>query len=387
MRRGFSSAFRLDHGPLAGVVHATGAGGVSFLSNLPPDRFQMNAALFAQSTERQDIPQQSTAFTGLGSTMQIRMQNVGVIALVKLYFNLTFKTGTEGTVTTLPGFPYYLAKRVAFNANGQTSLIQARGTTLRARRQRIFRNPAEYIENAPPVGGLALNTSYPCAFVIDVPVSHDMYSGIGWILAQNPATYLSLEIAVANLTDIFAVTGKGEIATFTGTVYAELTTFAVGQTQVGNQGQVTIIPDLTVFHGLLDNVYNFANTGLVQAPLIRTAGQLVNYAFNLSNGGVSEIAPLALTEIAFKYGGNRQPRVYNPPVFIVDKNQQDYNGLVQVRGLTYTFLDFEVDNPVRDLFIPEALVELQAAVTIPNTLGVNANAYLLYEEESLYPAV
>jgi hypothetical protein len=366
---------------------ATGAGGVAFLSNLPPDKFQMNPALFAQSTERQDIPQQQSEFKGLGSALSIRLQNVGVIALVKLYFNLTFKTGTEGTVAALPGFPYYLAKRVAFNANGQTSLIQARGTTLRARRQRIFRNPAENIESAPPVGNLQLGTSYPCAFILDVPISHDMYSGIGWILAQNPATYLSLEIAFANLTDVFAVTGKGEIATFTGTVYAELTTFAVGQAQVGNQQGVTIIPDLTVFHGLLDNTYSFSNSGLVQAPLIRTAGQLVNYAFNLTNGGVSEIAPAALTEIAFKYGGNRQPRVYNPTVFLLDKNQQDYNGLVQIRGLTHTYLDFEVDNPVRDLFIPEALVELQTAVTIPTSISPSSNAYLLYVEESLYPAV
>lgn len=366
---------------------ATGAGGVSFLQNLPPDRFQMNPALFQQSTERQDIPQQSSEWKGFGSSLQIRLQNVGVISLVKLYFNLNIETGTEGTVTTLPGFPYYIAKRVAFNANGQTSLIQARGTTLRARRQRIFRNPAEYLENAPPVGGLTNATKYPVTFMIDVPISHDMYSGIGWVLAQNPATYLSLEIAFANLTDVFAFTGKGSIAKETGTVYAELTTFAVGQTQVGNQQSVTIIPDLTVFHGLLDNTFNFSNSGLVQAPLIRTAGQLVNYAFNINNGGVSEIQPLALTEIAFKYGGNRQPRVYNPPAFLVDKNQQDYDGLVQIRGLTYTYLDFEVDNPVRDLFIPEALVELQTAVTIPTAIVPSANAYLLYEEESLYPAV
>jgi hypothetical protein len=385
MRIGDARARALAGARIAGG--ATGAGGVSFLVNLPPDRFQMNPALFAQSTERQDIPQQSTEFKGLGSTMQIRLQNVGVIALVKVYFNLSFETGAEGTVATLPGFPYYLAKRVALNANGQTSLINARGTTLRARRQRIFRNPAEYIENAPAVGGLQLKTKYSCVFMIDIPVSHDMYSGIGWLLAQNPATYLSLEIAFANLTDIFAVTGKGAVEKFEGTVYTELTTFAVGQAQVGNNANVTIIPDLTVFHGLLDNTFPFANSGLIQAPLIRTAGQLVNYAFNMNNGGASEIAPLALTEIAFKYGGNRQPRVYNPTVFLVDKNQQDYNGLVQVRGLTFTYLDFEVDNPVRDLFIPEALVELQTAVTIPATVTPNTNAYLLYEEETLYPAV
>ena len=368
-------------------AHATGAGGVAFLSNLPPDKFKMEPGLFAESTERQDIPLQSSEFKGLGTSMQIRLLNVGVLALVKLYFNLTFKTGTEGTVTALPGFPYYVAKRVAFTANGQTALLNARGTTYRARRQRIFRNPQETIESAPGVGALALNTTYPCTFMLDIPIAHDMYSGIGWILAQNPQTYLSLELAFASLSDVFATTGKGEISSFTGTVYGEMTTFAVGQAQVGNTPGVTIIPDLTVFHGILDNTFQFSNSGLVKAPLIRVAGQLVNYAFNLNNGGVSEIGPLALTEAAFQYGGNRAPRVYNPVAFLVDKNQQDYNGVVQIKGLTHTYLDFEVDNPVRDLFIPEALVELQMAVTIPNSITVNSNAYLLYVEESLYPAV
>lgn len=365
---------------------ASGAGGVSFLSNLPPDKFQMNPALFQESTERQDIPQATQTFNGFGTTTSIRMQNVGVISLIKIYFTGTLKTGSGGTVTALPGFPYYLAKRVAFNANGQTSLIAARGTTLRARRQRIFRNPGESLQVTPPVGTLQVSTSYPIAFMLDVPISHDMYSGIGWILAQNPATYLSLDITWANTADCFAFTSTGEIATFTATVYPELTTFAVGQAQVGSSQGVTIIPDLTVFHGILDNTYPFSAAGIVQAPLIRTAGQLVYYAFNLNNGGTAEIAPVALTEIAFRYGGNRQPRAYNPPHFLIDKNQQDYNGAIVVSNLTHTYLDFEVDNPTRDLFIPEALVELQAQVTIPATITVNTGAYLLYVEESLYPA-
>ena len=72
---------------------------------------------------------------------------------------------------------------------------------------------------------------------------------------------------------------------------------------------------------------------------------------------------------------------------LIEKNQADYNGLVAVRGLTHTFLDFEADNPARDLFIPEALVELLAQITIPNTVTVNAGARFRYLLENLYPAV
>lgn len=370
--------------PIAGG--ATGAvGGVTFLSNLPADSFIMDPAAFQQATERQDIPQASQPFNGFGSSFNVRLQNVGVLALVKCIFTGTLTVGGTGAVTALPGWPYSLFKRVAFNANGQTSMIGARGHTLRARRQRIFRNPAESIESAPAVGTIA-NNSYPVQFVVDVPISHDMLSGTGWVLAQNPATSLSLDIAIANQADIFNVAAGGTVA-LTGTLFTEITTFAVGQVNDGSGRMKTLIPDLTVFHGILDNDIPIVSSGVFEAPLIRPAGQLVNYTFNINNGGASEIDPSALTEIQFRYGGNRQPRVYNPPTMLLDKNQADYNGRIKIGGLSYTYLDFEADNPARDVFIPEALVELLAQFTIPNSVTVNAGAKLTYAIENLYPAV
>jgi hypothetical protein len=365
---------------------ATGQGGVAFLSNLPPDRFRMDPALFEQSTERQDIPQPAQPFNGFGSSSSVRLQNVGVVAMVRLMFVGSLVVAGAGTVTSQPGWPYNLLGRVAFNANGQTSLLQVRGTTLRVRRQRIFRNPPDTLQSAVGVPtGVIANGTYPVQFVVDVPVAHDFYTGIGWVLAQNPSTSLSVDVAYAAVADCLTLAG-GSTATLTGTLNSTLTTFAVGQAMAGNQA-VTVIPDLTVFHGLLDNTAPIASSGTIQAPLIRTAGQLLNYGFNLRNGTAAEIAPSALTELQFRYGGNRQPRVYNPPGILIEKNQADYNGLTVVNGLTYTWLDFEVDNPVRDLFLPEALVELTAQFTIPAAVTVNAGAQVLYVEETLYPAV
>jgi hypothetical protein len=372
--------------PVAGGVSGNPSG-VAFVSNLPPDRFQINPAAFEQYTERQDIPQAQQIFNGFGTNTQVRLQNVGVLAMVHLWFVGTLTVGGTGAVTALPGFPYSLMRRVQFNANGQTSLISATGPGLRARRQRIFRNPTDVVENAPTPGVIA-NNSYLVAFMVSVPISHDMLSGIGWILAQNPSTGLTLDIAWANQADVFSVATGGTVA-LTGTLFPTITTFSVGQAVQGQQG-VTIVPDLTVFHGFIENDAPIQASGLSQAPLIRTAGQLVNYWFNLANGpgfASSEIDPNNLSEIQFRYGGNRQPRVYNPPAILLNKNVEDYNGLVKVRGLTHTFLDFEVDNPQRDLFIPEALVELLAQVTIPNSVTVNAGAHWHYGEETLYPAV
>jgi len=365
---------------------ATGAGGVSFLSNLPPDNYQMNPALFEQSTERQDIPQAQVPFNGFGSTSSFVLQQVGVVALVRLYFTGTLVVGGTGAVTSYPGFPHSLAANVTLNANGQTKIISVRGTTLRARRQRIFRNATETITSSAGVpAGTISNGSYPIAFMLDVPISHDMFSGTGWLLAQNPSTTLSVDVSWANQADVFSIAAGGTVA-LTGSTQWEVTSFAVGQAMAGNTA-VTVIPDLTVFHGMLDKPTSFAAAGTLQAPLIRTAGQLTAYSANLRNGPGAEISPAALTSIKFRYGGNRIPRDFNPPQMLLQKNMDDYNGLVVVNGLTYTFFDFEVDNPTRDLFLPESLVELQAQFDIPTSVTVNSGAYLLSMQESLYPAV
>lgn len=366
---------------------AAGQGGVAFLSNLPADDFMLDPALFEQSTERQDIPQATQPFNGFGSQTSIRLQNVGVVALIRLYFSGTLNVSGTGSVTSLPGWPYSMVNRAAFNAQGTNALLAATGPAYRARRNRLFRNPAETLLTAPgiPTGTIA-NGSYPVQFVMDVPIAHDMFSGTGWVLAQNPSTQLSIDIAWAAIANCLTVTTGSTVTWSNASIYTTMTTFAVGQAQNGNQ-IVTIVPDLTTFHGFLENTYPFTASGAVQAPLIRTAGQLVNYAFNLRNGPTAEIAPDALTEVDFQYGGNRRPRQYNPPQMLIETNQDNYNGRVQVNGLTFTYLDFEADNPVRDIFLPENLVELQAQFVIPAGVTINAGANVDYIEESLYPAV
>jgi hypothetical protein len=137
--------------------------------------------------------------------------------------------------------------------------------------------------------------------------------------------------------------------------------------------------------GLIDNTYRITGPGVVAAPLLRTRGQLLDYAFNVNNANVAQIAPTALSEISWIYGGNRTPRQYKPPHQLLESNQDNYNGLIVVGGLNYTYLDFEVDNPARDLYIPEGLVELATRLEIPSSVEVKQGAYLHYVQESLYP--
>jgi hypothetical protein len=119
----------------------------------------------------------------------------------------------------------------------------------------------------------------------------------------------------------------------------------------------------------------------VRTPFIRTDGQLLAFAFYLDNGGQTQIAPTTLNEVRFAYGGNRKPRVFNPPEQLLAKNVRDYNGRIQPGYLVF---DFEVDNPARDLVYPKGVSELAVEVNIPTGTTINANARIHGVEETLF---
>src|SRR5581483_6783833 len=215
---------------------ATGKGAASFFLNLPPDgTYSMNVPYFNQETERNDVPQQPFAFTGLGGgRMDQRVQNVGILSFIRLLFQGTLVVAGGGTVTSTYQFPYNLAKRVTVRANGQTSLMQAEGLDFRVRRQRLFRNPHIGFETFPPsVGGSGdpnpgtiANGTYSVQFLMDLPIVHDMTTLTGALFAQSDSNYLSYTIEPALQADLFTVSG-GSTVSLTGTFYPQLTYFDI----------------------------------------------------------------------------------------------------------------------------------------------------------------
>lgn len=361
-----------------------GIGGAAFLRNLPAQgSYQVNEPIFNTETERNDVALQSVAFTGLGgSAMDVRIPNNGILANIRVGLDGTIAVATA---TMTPGYqyPWNIIKRFAFNANGQTSLISAEGLDLRARRQRIYRNPPDTIVKAPSIdtfgngtgAGIAVGSN-PLALQWDVPIVHDETTLVGALFAQSDQNYLSIKLTPAQSTDLF--TGGGTV-TITGVVRVTVTFFDIPLMQV--QGRdVVVIPNLAWLHGYLSGDYAFANTGDVRAPFIRTAGQLLAYLFYLDNGGQAVIDPLTLNEIRFTYGGNRKPRVYNPTSHLMEKNARDYAGKV----VPYAVFDFEGDNPARDLVYPKGVSELAVEVNIPSSQTVNAGARVHFVEDTLF---
>jgi hypothetical protein len=369
-----------------------GIGGAAFLRNLPAeDSYAVNEDVFNTETERNDVALQQVAFPGLGAgKVSIRLPANGLLANVRVGLDGTLTlTGTSPTFTPGYQWPWNVLKRVTFNANGQTSLISCEGLDLRVRRQRLYRNPDDPLVTAPSVDAKGWNTGavvstspQSIALQWDVPITHDESQLIGALFAQSDQNYLALEVTPAAVTDLGTLGGTGPAMTITGNLRFTVTFYDIPLVNA-NGKSVVVIPNLAWLHGYLSSDAPFANVGDVRTPFIRTAGQLLAYAFYLDNGGVAFIDAKTLNEIRFSYGGNRKPRVYNPPTHLIEKNGRDYNG----KTPPYVIFDFEGDNPARDLVYPKGVTELAVEVNIPTGQSLNAGSRVHFVEDTLYAGV
>lgn len=372
--------------PMAGG--AQGAGAAAFMHNVPEQgAFVMNPEEFDKNTERNDVPQEVKTFTGLnGSRIDQRISNVGVLTNIRLIFSGTLVVAGAGTCTPTAQYPWNLFKRVTLNANGQTSLIQAEGLDLHVRRQRIYRNPRESIVTGPSIdtfgdstGAVIATGSYSLVLIYDLPIVHDDDLLTGALFAQSDQTYLNWTIEPAAVTDLFTLAG-GSTATLTGSIFPTLTFFDIPYVDT-QKGRIVVLPDMRWLHGFIAQNNPFANTGDVKSSLIRTSGQLIALYWTIMNGDAAQIAPSALDEIRWVYGSNRSPRVFNPTTQLLEKIQRDYNGPLKPN---YVCLDFEGDNPRRDIVLPKGLSELQVVNKVSSGTTVNANARVHFVEETLF---
>jgi hypothetical protein len=356
-----------------------------------------NPQLFAELTERQAMPQTSVAIKGLAKSQRLILEKVGVVARIRLLITAEWKPVAEEEPINNPGMPYRLIREIALQANGVTGIIDVPGTILQQRRLRIYRNPVSALAKLTT----AVGTKYTkkavqkTTFVVEIPIAHDMLSLIGSLLAQNEETGLSMQISWASEEEI--VNG-GKIEEFKGEIEWASVVFSIGSTVVGKQ-EVTVLPDLSAFHGLVFSETPLVGTGLKRAELIRTAGQLLCYTATILNGagGKEQSPPSEWTTFKLEYGGNKDPLVWTPASELLEENADDYDGPINVGQVafaaatatnTYSTLivDNERDNAMRDMIIPESLTELRAIIGVPaGFTAVSAN--IVTSQETLYPAV
>lgn len=361
--------------PANSPAGATGPGAVE----------KQDTALFSQVTERQELPQLKQAFPGFKESSTFELQKVGVISQIRLIVELKYKVTAAGVAKLNPGFPWSLIKKISISANGVTGIISCRGVTIESRRRRIFRNPVKAIEAGPKAGEeLALSTEHTNVFTVVVPIAHDMLSILGSLLAQNEETALAVDIDWASEAEVFSGAG-GKVEDVSGSILWDTTTFSIGQVPIGNK-QVTVLPDMSAFHGLIDKAKKLVGTGEEPTPITRTVGQLLCFTASILNGPTAQLSPKEWDTFSIEYGANKKPRVWRPAKSLIVANADDYDGPIDVEGLEQAVVDNEVDNPTRDMIYPEAMTELQATVGIPAATTLAANAETIVSNETLYPS-
>jgi hypothetical protein len=375
------------HAPIAGG--ATGQQASAYMSNLPAEgSFVQNPELFATETERNDMPLEQKAISALGGApIDLRIPNIGVLSHLRLIVKGTLVVAGGGSVTAKYTWPWNLFSRVTVNLQGQTSLFSCEGGDLRQRRQRVYRRPLEDVSTAPattaasgdPSPGVVANGSYAVVLVYDVPIVHDPYTLTGAVYAQSDAVYLNWRIQLGTAAELFTAAG-GSTAVFTGTIDTTITFYDIPFQDTQN-GRTVLLPDMRWLHSMIAADKPVVAVGNNDTELIRTAGQLLSIALYIDNGGAAQIDPSALTALEFRYGGNRQPRVFSPIEMLLEKNVQDYGGRIRP---AWSILDFEVDNPRRELVYPKGVTELKVRVVIPSGTTVNAGAHTHVVSETLF---
>jgi hypothetical protein len=371
---------------------AVGSGAAAFFQNFPQGGYLTDNSYWMQNTERNDAPASPYAFTGLGGTrIDATVQNVGLLARIKLLFVGTLTVTTA--VTTTYRWPWGFLSGVDFSVNGQTGLISANGLDLRAHRNRIFRNPVEQVGAAPgtdaklnPSAGTSIAAgTYPVILPIEIPIVHDMTSLAGLLFAQSDANYFGYSLIPESFANLFSAGA----ATLTGTFYPELTFFDIPVAQAsGNQPGGPVLPPMNWLHGFVGQDSPLTGTGDNPVSLLKESGQLLAVYYYLNNISAQLPVTTSLDQVRLEYGINRKPIVWSGPagqgaLGLLDDNQENYNGLI-LPG--FIILDFEGDNPQRDIVYPRGVSELQFVNTITASATVNAGAKCHFVTETLYSA-
>jgi hypothetical protein len=254
----------------------------------------------------------------------------------------------------------------------------------------VYRNPRDPITVAPSVDAygdptltaLTASTEYSVFCIYELPIVHDWYSLVGSLFMQSDQTYIALHLEMPSVEEMFTLAGGGTVEFKNATIDVTTTTFDVPMATKNNQ-QVLLVPNLEWLHGFITNEAQFTNNGDVEVPLVRVSGQLLALYLHMRNGRNAIIKPATWEQFRMEYGANRIPRNYRPVQMLLQKNADDYNGLILPEA-GVVVLDFEADNPSRDLVYPKGVTELKVVPKIATSVTPGANSAVEFAEEALF---
>lgn len=378
-----------------------------YMQGIAVPQSSVNPAEFFARTRRRIGTEAAKPFAGLGQQDVFAMKKTDILAGLYIRFDgsVTSTPGT-GTVATTARWPYDLIRNIRFSANGQSNIINVSGAKLKARE---FMARADLSDRgiSQSVNGVTVNQgtlSQACeswgvgsrataiaagTFDVDlswfVPIAEDQVGLSGAIFAATSSTDLQVTIDWATAADLFAFTGNGAAAV-TGNVQVVALRYSI---PIGADGQI-VVPDLSVFHSLIQNRWTQIGTGENEVPLIgQGAGKTLLRTFSQLWNGAGAGAPVAVNEdnfgrMAWRFGGNETPDEFQDGQVLRYINERTYNSDV---GAVHGFFahDFALENAFRDAVDLGTTSEWRQVVNVLPAVAL-ANPALETVVESLFTA-
>jgi len=299
---------------------------------------------FYANTRRLRYPMASkTKITGIGSSDSVSLRQSGIVSGLEVRLSGTVVlNGTYAATTMTYEWPYNFVKAFTLSANGQSTLINARGLVIRAAefvgdddlndrgvsqkfgasttftQGTLALSSDDWGTNAGGVlaPGSATTVAAGQSFTVDItyfiPVAADQVSLIGSVYAQSSATNLTLGLQYSTSADLITL-GSGVTADFSG-MYFDVTGIVYS---IPNVNGKYVIPDLTQFHSLTEALAPTpaAGTNEPQLPGVGAGRKLLRTWFNTYSGTYPG-TPLPMTDanyntVGWAYGGNTVPESYS----------------------------------------------------------------------------
>lgn len=187
-----------------------------------PQAAQQRSLPFRLSTRKNRSPIAAQAITNWGQFVTFQLPQVGFGSRLILYCTGSVTT-TGGTVSVAPVAyppnPFSLIQKLRLYTTDQGTLHEYSGWGLYANVQRLrkrfnnnaldldqYLNPTNRAALYTPLGTISTATTTPFSFWLEIMLGTDELMQRGLIPLQNTAVRTSLDVTLANLTDVLTVT-------------------------------------------------------------------------------------------------------------------------------------------------------------------------------------
>ena len=377
-----------------------------YMQGIAVPQSSVNPREFFARTRRKYQSESSRTYAGLGGQDVVELKKTDVLAgLVIRFDGSVTSTPGSGTVATTARWPYDLIRQARFTANGQSNIINVSGAKLKAREfmaksdltdrgvsqsiagQTVTHGTLAQACESWGVGSRATaiaSGNYDVDLSWFVPVAEDQVDLAGAIFAATSSTDLTLTIDWATANDLFVLTGNAT-ASVSGVVQVQALRYSI---PIGADGQI-VVPDLSVFHSLIQSRHTGLATGENELRLIgQGAGKTLLRTYSQLWNGANP-APVPVTEdnygkLAWRFGGNETPDEYPDGQVLRYLNERQYNA--DIGGPHGFFVhEFAAENAFRDAVDLGTTSEWRQVVNVNGSLTL-VNAALEVVAESIFTA-